>query len=134
MPMQRELYPKDWPEISKRIRERDGQKCKKCGVRNGVYGCRDQDGNFYTEGEIDRNGVAPGVILGKAIKIVLTVAHLNNTPMDCRDENLISLCQRCHLRLDGPLHRANAARTRHLKKVAAGQIELMPALAESEGV
>jgi hypothetical protein len=117
-------YPKDWTEISKRIRERDGQKCKKCGVRNGVYGCRDQDGNFYTEGEIDRNGVAPGVILGKAIKIVLTVAHLDHDTSNNLDGNLAALCQRCHLQLDAIQHRANAARTRHLKKIAAGQIEL----------
>jgi hypothetical protein len=130
--MQRELYPKDWPEISKRIRERDGQKCKECGVRNGVYGCRDQEGNFYTEGEIDRNGVAPGVILGKAIKIVLTVAHLDHNPANCSEDNLAALCQLHHLRLDAGQHKLNAARTRHLKKIAAGQIELMPALAESE--
>jgi 5-methylcytosine-specific restriction endonuclease McrA len=124
MPMNRGLYPANWDEISRRIRERDGQKCKECGVKNGAVGCRDQDGNFYTEEEIDRDGIAPGAILGKVIKIVLTVAHLNNTPMDCRDENLKSLCQRCHLKLDAPLHQANSAKTRHLKKVAAGQIEL----------
>jgi 5-methylcytosine-specific restriction endonuclease McrA len=124
MGMNRELYPKNWKEISLRIRERDGQKCKECGVRNGAYGCRDQDGNFYTEGEIDRNGVAPGTILGKVIKIVLTVAHLDHDSTNNADSNLAALCQRCHLRLDIDQHKANSAKTRHLKKVAAGQIEL----------
>lgn len=29
-------------------------------------------------------------------KVVLTIAHLNHIPEDCRDENLRALCQKCH--------------------------------------
>ena len=42
---------------------------------------------------------------GKMIKVVLTIAHLNHTPEDCRPENLRALCQRCHNRYDAK-HRA----------------------------
>lgn len=48
-------------------------------------------------------------------KVVLTVAHLNHRPMDCRPENLKALCQRCHLRYDAALHAENARKTRRRK-------------------
>jgi hypothetical protein len=34
------------------------------------------------------------------VKVVLTVAHLNHDPADCRDENLRAGCQLHHLRYD----------------------------------
>lgn len=124
MPINYRNYHPDWKQISKRIRERDGQKCKQCGVANGAIGCRDQDGNFYTEKDIDRDGVMPGAVLGKAIKIVLTVAHLDHDNTNNADSNLAALCQRCHLLLDADQHKANAAATRLKKKIAAGQIQM----------
>jgi hypothetical protein len=49
--------------------------------------------------------------------VVLTIAHVeNDDPSDCRDENLKSLCQRCHLSIDLPLHQRNAAATRRAKR------------------
>jgi len=48
---------------------------------------------------------------------VLTVAHLGDpSPENCADDNLKAMCQRCHLRYDGPQHRQNAAATRRAKK------------------
>ncbi len=48
--------------------------------------------------------------------------------MDCRDENLLALCQRCHLLADLP-HNIPARRKTHFRKkheqrVSAGQGEL----------
>jgi hypothetical protein len=43
---------------------------------------------------------------------VLTVAHLNHDGMDCRDDNLKAMCQRCHLRYDQELHLRNSYQTR----------------------
>lgn len=57
----------------------------------------------------------------KPLVIVLTVAHLNHQPEDCRPENLAALCQRHHLALDHDHHRANAQATRRAK---AGTLEL----------
>lgn len=76
-PENRARYPKDWKAISKRIRfERAGGRCEWCGAVN----------------------YQPHPVTGS--KVILTVAHLNHTPEDCRDENLAALCQRCHLTYD----------------------------------
>lgn len=56
--------------------------------------------------------------VGAKGKIVLTVAHLNHTPEDCRDENLKAMCQRCHLRYDHDHHQRNAYETRRKGKAA----------------
>jgi 5-methylcytosine-specific restriction endonuclease McrA len=72
-------YPKDWKQISLRIRARADNKCEDCGVEN--YSIRDGS------------------------KIVLTVAHLDHTPENCADENLRAWCQRCHNRYDAPMRR-----------------------------
>ena len=33
-------------------------------------------------------------------KRTLTLAHINHVEMDCRPENLVALCPRCHLAYD----------------------------------
>lgn len=53
--------------------------------------------------------------------IVLTTAHLNHDPTDCRPENLAAMCQRHHLAYDHDHHRRNAQATRRAK---AGTLEL----------
>lgn len=96
-PENKARYPKDWPAISKRIRERDGNKCKLCGVPNGE-----------THPETGS-------------KVVLTVMHLDHTPEHCTDDNLISGCQKCHNAYDAPHRKANARRTRRARK-AIGEL------------
>lgn len=99
MPMDKSRYPKDWDAISLRIRQRENWRCKFCGVEDGTR----------------RNGA----------RIVLTVAHHPDPdPMNCADENLQALCQRCHNRLDGPMRRQHAAETRRRKQEEAGQLAL----------
>mgnify|MGYP001568649655 CR=1 FL=1 len=131
-PMRRELYPATWETISLRIRERAEWRCEWCGVQNGVVGYRDATGRFWTDVELDRSdGDHP--LIGKLIKITLTVAHLgtphpDGTPgdkhdkLDVRDENLAALCNRCHLNHDRDEHMANAAATRRRKREQAGQL------------
>ncbi|MFC7611660.1 hypothetical protein [Teichococcus aestuarii] len=41
--------------------------------------------------------------------MVLTVAHLNHQPEDCRPENLLAGCQRCHNLYDAPMRRQGIA-------------------------
>lgn len=140
MPFLRERYPDNWPEISLRIRERAGWKCEWCGVSNGAIGSRDKKGKWYSEDEIigmdDKTGYELFGQQAKRTKIVLTVHHLgvdkpDGTPgdphdkLDCRDENLVSLCQRDHLLADLDTHIANAAKTRRRKRIEAGQLELL---------
>ncbi len=109
MPMQIKLYPKDWHEISRRIRfERAQNKCEWCWAEN--YQPHPETGST----------------------VVLTVAHLGtrkpdgavgdkHDKHDVRDENLAALCQRCHLRFDSKDHARHAAHTRRMKRINAGE-------------
>jgi hypothetical protein len=116
MPIRKEnthRYPKDWPEISKRIRERAGNKCEECGVSNYEYGGRDPFGGWHKSlprGEVllRTDWPQPGEYAWcsgwpeklRIIRIVLTTAHLDHKPENCDDYNLKSLCQKCHNNYD----------------------------------
>lgn len=101
MPCDYSKYPGDWPQIRARILERAGNRCEWCGAEN----------------------YRPHPITGS--KVVLTVAHVGNQdPMDCREENLAMLCQRCHNGLDAPMRARHAAETRRRQVIAAGQLPM----------
>lgn len=134
MPCDYSKYPKDWKEIRKRILERDGHCCKICKVKNGVYVFRgyrngeeifqDSYGSIYKTdtGElIDTDYFADILPLSgkpdqKAIKIVLTIAHLNHDAADNRDENLAALCQLHHNRYDIEFRKKNRKKSNKKKK------------------
>lgn len=44
-------------------------------------------------------------------QVVLTVGHLDHTPENCADDNLMHWCQRCHLTYDAPEHSRTRYRT-----------------------
>ena len=125
MPVDYSNYPSDWHAISKQIRaERAGHICEcvgECG----------------TDHEAEHDAEIAEVLreLGKSLnadrcqamnrcdhpitnsRVVLTVAHLCNChPLCANPLHLKALCQRCHLRLDKPIHMRNAARTRRARK------------------
>ena len=100
----RQRYPRDWHAISKRIRERAGGRCefrdfagRRCEAVNGQ----------------------PHPISGS--RVVLTVAHLDHTPENCADDNLLAACQRCHNRYDAPM-RAAGIRMRRRATMAVGDL------------
>jgi hypothetical protein len=106
----RHRYPPDWKENSERIRfQRAGGRCECTGE------CRLHKGRRCVE----RHGEPAVYARGK---IVLTVAHLNHQPEDCREENLKAMCQRCHLRYDVQHHK-----TSRLKEQGQGELELQEA-------
>lgn len=110
-PEKRALYPANWKsEIRPRILDRDGHRCKQCGVENYAEGWRDPDGTFHeVECMHDR-------AVHRIVRIVLTIAHVHDpNPANCADDNLAALCQRCHNILDMPMRQANAALTRRRK-------------------
>jgi len=78
----RHLYPDNWDAIATAVKERAHGQCEAC---------------------LAPHGKPPHV---------LTVDHLNHTPADCSETNLIALCQRCHLRRQAmrprPASRAHA--------------------------
>lgn len=77
MPMDRRRYPDDWEEIATEVKEQSGWKCEQCERQ-----CRLPGDPFDTH------------------QRTLTVAHINHVEIDCRPENLIALCPRCHLAYD----------------------------------
>ena len=117
------LYPKDWPEISQRIRARADNRCEFCGVANYALGGR-RDGKFHAALPLGDNGLRliwprPGTFAHcegvdwplRIIKIVLTVAHLDHDETSADEANLRALCQKCHLTYDAKHHARNAAAT-----------------------
>ncbi len=62
-------YPKNWEEISRRVKHTRRYTCEGCGQ------------------------------VGNRPRNPLTVHHINYRPEDCRDDNLLLLCAKCHLRL-----------------------------------
>jgi hypothetical protein len=115
-PENRARYPRDWAEISLRIRTvRAAGRCECLGeCRRGTHTGRCPNVNG-------------GTAYGTGSYVVLTTAHLNHTPEDCRDENLRAMCQGCHLHYDKDHHLQTAARTRRAAIEAAGQLALAPA-------
>lgn len=134
MPINYKLYPSNWQEIRQRILARDNNRCKTCKVQNGIAVFRGLlDGQeVYVTADMFVYRLSDGECLGnsgiydvqpssgnpdqKAVKIVLTVAHLDHDIKNNKDENLAALCQLHHLRHDAQQHAGNARETRNKKK------------------
>ena len=102
-------YPKNWPEISHRIRfVRAGGRCE-CRGECGMPGHLEAIVNGHGDRCMNRHGHL-SVYSGKVV--VLTTAHRDHTPENCDDANLFAGCQGCHLWYDRDHHAETARRTR----------------------
>lgn len=147
-PENKALYPVDWPAIRGSILQRAQMRCEHpgCGARQYDVGYWAHWGGGPLQWfEIERNlptyaqakqraaeihferyGDGPAQAgEHKIIVVVLTVAHLNHQPEDCRPENLAAMCQRHHLAYDHEHHKVTAYRTR---KEAAQTADLFAAM------
>jgi hypothetical protein len=117
---ERQRYPADWPAIRARILRRADGRCEfplangqRCNAPDLTLVYRSltnlEDYVVVQSGDTCPDG-------SYAIKVVLTVAHLNHEPEDCSDENLKAGCQLHHLRHDKAEHRKNASVTRRSQK------------------
>lgn len=125
-PEQRALYPVDWRQISDRIRfERAKGVCEctgQCGSSHldELWDWSDADEWRIVELILPLQAEQPTRCVAVHLKphpvtdskVVLTVAHLDHQPEHCDDDNLLALCQRCHLAYDRDHHRATRAATR----------------------
>jgi hypothetical protein len=132
MPCNYKNYPVNWKsEIRPAILERDGNCCKFCGAKNGDFGWRSAEGNFYNAKYIidaledygddlfnnvlkncyDKKGNPT-----KGITIVLTIMHLDHDTANNNYDNLAAGCQKCHLNFDLKNHMKNSRETRNKKK------------------
>jgi 5-methylcytosine-specific restriction endonuclease McrA len=104
-------YPKNWKELSLKIRERENNSCKFCGVKNHSFIRRKPKGEFeylneaetqalYKFRDASKKPLHKILKIAGATKIILTVAHLDRKLVDHSEENLAALCQRCHLSHD----------------------------------
>ena len=108
-------YPGDWPAISFRIRfERANGRCE-CDGRCGRRACTGPRCIAVHDEPSPWTGA----------RVILTVAHLDHTPENCADENLMAMCQACHLAYDADHHRETRERTRAAAEAAAGQLQLL---------
>lgn len=132
-PENRDKYPPDWSEISARVRDEAGQRCEWCGVENrrmirrgrnfdgdAVYRYADQsayeDGFSADTGETMPDTGEDTCDWASAVRVVLTVAHLDHDPTNCARENLRALCQRCHNAYDAPMRRTGIAERKRAQK------------------
>ena len=111
MPIRKDLLQHysgaDWKATRRRILARAHDRCEQCGVKNHHRYDRGNGGSYRSSeaecGTPWRNSQGnittfePMVSARRTVSIVLTVAHLNHTPGDDREENLMALCQWCHL-------------------------------------
>ena len=68
-------YPENWPEIAFALKEWAAWHCEHCRAPHDTLSGH-----------------------------VLTVHHLNGDKCDCRFENLLAACQRCHLHIQAIYH------------------------------
>lgn len=66
------VYPENWPEIARAVKEKNDCHCERCGHPHDP-----------------------------AAGYALTVHHLDGDKGNCADWNLAALCQRCHLKIQG---------------------------------
>lgn len=96
-PENRGRYPADWKQISERIRfTRAGGRCE-CDGR-----CGRPEGHLGLDGRCRNVHGLPAWTTRS--RVVLTTAHLDHTPENCGDENLMAMCQGCHLHYDREHH------------------------------
>ncbi len=116
--MQRERYPDDWDAIALQIKTEAGWKCQECGRECRRSGETLSD--FIDRVVTETPSQLLDEIIDKPARFILTVAHLNHIPEDCRRENLKALCSVCHCRYDLKA----MARKKRLKREYHGQQRL----------
>ena len=136
-PENRARYPKNWGEIVHTIMDRASYRCEclgECGCTHvGEEWRLIRDSlDFYVPASFCLDQPSERCpnrhnwpSYERSRRVVLTTAHLNHTPEDCRPENLRAYCQGCHNRYDAE-HRAETRKqTREAAQRAAGVYPLI---------
>lgn len=139
-PENRDRYPRDWPQIAARIRDRAGDICESCGAPNGEFIRRAiacdgtpvwrlaadpafENGRSAVDGTEVPDTWEDTCGYGRPVRVVLTVAHLDHQPENCADDNLRCWCQRCHNTYDAPMRRAGVKARARAKLAVADLLE-----------
>lgn len=116
MPCDYKQYPKNWKWISAQVRKRNDGRCELCYAPNGEMVVRTKYGDHPWRLISDTGD--------KKVKVVLTVHHIDSNHNNNSEQNLISLCQRCHCRLNLADHIKHSKETRAKKKALKNQVSL----------
>lgn len=100
-------YPPDWPEINAAVCVSVGHRCIRCGhpYVKGTHGTGEW--SPCDQHCTHRDGATRVLDLGRGQKLteaawrILTVHHFDGNKANCSWWNLLALCQRCHLRIQG---------------------------------
>jgi len=109
MPCNYKNYAANWKWLSKQIISDAGNKCELCYAPNGKFVVRNPDCEYPWE---LAKSVVSKTSCSNLTKIVLTVHHIDADKKNNNKQNLIALCQRCHLRLDLHRHITNRKKTK----------------------
>lgn len=143
-PLDRAAYPPNWADLRAAALSRSGGQCEcegQCGLHDSrlsgaclaanlhdacqwprVCGCICHGPEPRDRRCEERNGLWAKWAKGK---VVLTTAHLCNDPSCANLMHLRAMCNRCHIRIDQPLHREHAAASKRAHLEAAGQSRLL---------
>lgn len=106
-PSQKGRYPKDWKKISRYVR--DVRAKDRCEGSPAYPDCRAENGQTHP-------------VTGA--RVVLTVAHLDQTPENCELANLRAWCQLCHNTYDAKQRAQTRRRTITERAEEDGQLTL----------
>lgn len=136
MPIDYNDYPRDWKTIIRpRILERANHCCEQCGSENHKWVWYHPSLHYVSSQDVD-DGVrwygreeyylhnSPYEQPAEGYLVCLTISHTNHNIEDNRDENLLALCQTCHLRHDAKYHAMNRVREHNKALESAGQMRL----------
>ena len=136
MPIDYNDYPDDWKTVIRpAILERAKSCCEQCGVHDKMwvwyhpslhyifsqdvedairwYGADEYTLHMHSE-ETPANGYT----------VCLTISHTNHDITDNDYDNLLALCQTCHLRHDTKYHTMNKIREKNKRLEEAGQMRM----------
>lgn len=102
-PENKNRYPKDWKDISRRVKAAAGWRCQ----------CEGECGHDH-DGRCTNTHWNPAEGTGK--RVILTTAHLDHQPENNDESNLRAFCQGCHLRYDKDHHAETRRETMRRKK------------------
>lgn len=114
MPCNYKDYPENWKWLSKQIVKDAGNKCELCFAPNGVYVLRGKSKDEFLPWYPDHSYYTKDGF--KRVRIILTVHHIDSDKKNSKIQNLIALCQRCHLRLDLLKHMTNRKNNERIRR------------------
>ena len=129
------LYPggsirsPEWLALRAFILFRAGNRCECCGVPNGLVmrGVGMDEGTYMLEDGATHDAETGAYLRhsrgseyeGRFVRIILTIAHVDQNPKNNDPENLRAWCQMHHLRHDANQHAENARQSRRAKLATA---------------